>query len=484
MMRSLFSGVSGLKNHQTKMDGIGNNISNVNTHGFKRGRTNFKDMLYQNLSGATRPTEDVGGINPKQVGLGMSIASIDTIHTQGALETTGVRSDLAIKGDGFFVLRKGENALYTRNGVFSVDSQGMLVNPGNGLRVQGWSAQEINGVQFINTSGDPGDIEIPLYGKIEPRATTRVDLACNLDKNLPVIPPGATQEAIAAGTWTVNKTIYDTFGNEHTMRMDFVKTVDAAGVEVPNSWTVTVLVDADDTGADTTNTVTGIPPGALAIGDPNTFTVNFDNNGSVLQVTDGAGNPVAGAIDPATGLPLIGANLQVQVAFDAIGGNPDAAGALPRQTVAIDIGDVGDFSDSVTQDASKPSSKAVRQDGYTLGYLTDYEIDQRGVVIGAYDNGVRRELAQLSLATFTNPGGLEKVGDVNFRETINSGEARINEAETAGKGSIIAGTLEMSNVDLAQEFVDMITTQRGFQANSRTIQTSDQMLQELLTLKR
>ncbi|MDR1230101.1 MAG: flagellar hook-basal body complex protein, partial [Spirochaetaceae bacterium] len=132
MMRSLFSGVSGLQNHQTRMDVVGNNISNINTTGFKKGRVNFQDMLYQQLAGAARPTEDIGGVNPKEVGLGMSVASIDTIHTQGSLQSTGVGTDLAIMGNGFFVLQEGTNAYYTRAGAFSTDEDGSLVNPSNG----------------------------------------------------------------------------------------------------------------------------------------------------------------------------------------------------------------------------------------------------------------------------------------------------------------------------------------------------------------
>ena len=145
MMRSLYSGVSGLQNHQTRMDVIGNNISNVNTTGFKRGRVNFQDMLSQQMSGAAKPTESVGGVNPKEVGLGMTVASIDTIHTQGSLQTTGVQTDLAIQGNGFFVLKNGDKTYFTRAGNFGIDNQGTLVNPANGLRVQGWMAEEING---------------------------------------------------------------------------------------------------------------------------------------------------------------------------------------------------------------------------------------------------------------------------------------------------------------------------------------------------
>ncbi|MEM9423250.1 MAG: flagellar hook protein FlgE [Spirochaetota bacterium] len=483
MMRSLFSGVSGLQNHQKRMDVIGNNIANVNTHGFKKNRVNFQDIIYQNEGSASRPNENIGGINPKQIGIGMSVATIDTIHTQGSLEGTGLSSDLAIKGNGFFVLQQGDQTMYSRDGAFSVDTDGILVNPATGMRVLGWTADE---AQRLNVSATPDSISIPLYGKLRPQSTGRVDLACNLDKNLPIIPPDATVEQIRQGTWSVTKTIYDSFGAEHSLRFDFTRSLDGAGNPLPNNWTVTSYVDpttdAQGVVTDGGNTAVGIG-GIPAAGTGNTFTVQFANDGSILQVTDAAGNIVPGAVD-AEGAPIPGFNLSLQLAYDVQDSNPDAAGALQRQVMLVDAGDVGDFNDSLTQDSAAASSKAVRQDGYKLGYLTQYEIDSRGIVTGIYDNGIRKTLAQVAMATFTNPGGLEKVGSNNFMQTVNSGEARVGEALTAGKGSIASGTLEMSNVDLAQEFVDMITTQRGFQANSRTIQTSDQLLQELLTLKR
>ncbi len=484
MMRSLFSGVSGLQNYQKRMDVIGNNIANVNTHGFKRNRVNFQDIIYQTQGGASRPNENIGGINPKQIGIGMSVATIDTIHTQGSLEGTGLSSDLAIKGNGFFMLQQGDQLMYSRDGAFSVDTDGVLVNPASGMRVLGWTADD---VEEINNSATPESISIPLYGKLKPQATGKVDLACNLDKNLPIIPPNATADQVAQGTWSVSKTIYDGFGSEHSLRMDFTRSLDGAGNSIPNNWTVTSYIDpttdAQGIVTDGGNTAIGIGVAPPAAGAGNTFTVQFDNSGGIQQITDPAGNIVEGAVD-ANGAPVTGFNLSLQLAYDVQDSNLDAAGAPQRQVMQIDAGDVGDFNDSLTQDSAAGSSKAVRQNGYKLGYLTQYEIDNRGVVTGIYDNGIRKTLAQVAMATFTNPGGLEKVGNNNFMQTVNSGEARVGEALTAGKGGISSGTLEMSNVDLAQEFVDMITTQRGFQANSRTIQTSDQLLQELLTLKR
>jgi len=172
------------------------------------------------------------------------------------------------------------------------------------------------------------------------------------------------------------------------------------------------------------------------------------------------------------------------VSFDVQGAAAAAAGGATRQTFRIDLGTVGSATNTVTQMAERSSTKAFSQDGYTMGYLDSFKIDQSGVITAVYSNGTNRTIGQMALGSFTNPGGLEKVGETNFVQSNNSGQANIGPSGIAGKGKIIAGTLEMSNVDLAEQMTDMIVTQRGFQANSRTIQTSDQMLQELLTLKR
>lgn len=468
MMRSLYAGVSGLQNHQVRMDVIGNNISNVNTTGFKKGRVNFHDMISQTLQGAARPNERVGGVNPKQVGLGMQIASIDTIFNQGSLQTTGVKSDVAIQGEGFFILSDGDVDLYTRAGTFNIDENGTLVNPANGMRVQGWTAQTEDGQTFINTSATQGDLVIPIGQKDEARETSLVFAASNLDKRTPVIPPGASEQEIAQGTHTVTKEIYDAFGGTHQLRIDYTR-IDGS----PNQWLANVSINAD--------TESPIQP-TLAVGGlqspDNTYVVEFDNFGALRQISNAAGGldsegnltfdvtflvpDTSIPVDPTTGLP-----------------QPPAT-----QTLTVDIGEVGGMDESTTQFTSESTNKLVRQDGYGLGYLEDYRIDQSGVITGIYSNGTNRAIGQLALASFINPGGLEKNGENNYVVTINSGDPLIDPPGAAGKGKILAGTLEMSNVDLAEQFTDMIVTQRGFQANSRTIQTSDQMLQEVLTLKR
>jgi flagellar hook protein FlgE len=466
MMRSLFSGVSGLQNHQTRMDVIGNNLANINTTGFKRNRVNFQDIFYQQLQGAARPTDSLGGVNPKEVGLGMSVASIDTIHIQGGFQTTGVGTDLAINGTGFFVLNDGQNLLYTRAGAFGVDVNGTLVNPANGMRVQGWMAEDIEGVQLLDVSRDVEDLIIPVGSKDPARATTVVNFACNLDKRMPEIPDGATDRQIREGTWNTSIKVYDSFGEEHTLRVSLTR---VQGVN--NSWNAEVAVDPD--AELPTNASIGLGVDPPAPGAATVFTINFNNDGTLLSTVDAAGNESGG----------IG-EVIMNLAYDVQSATPGADGALVRQTFQLNLGNVGSTINSITQFAESSSSKAVKQDGYTMGYMDEFKIDGSGIITGIFTNGTTRTLGQIAMASFVNQGGLQKAGDNTYLVSTNSGPADIGPSGIAGKGKIQAGALEMSNVDMADQLTDMIITQRGFQVNSRTIQTADQLLQELLTLKR
>jgi flagellar hook protein FlgE len=448
------------------MDVIGNNIANINTTGFKRNRVNFQDVFYQQLQGAARPTEVLGGVNPKEVGLGMSVASIDTIHIQGGFQTTGKGTDLAIQGTGFFVLNDRGTSLFTRAGAFSLDEEGTLVNPANGMKVQGWMAQEIDGVQFLDVSRSVEDLVIPVGAKDPARATTVVDFACNLDKRIPEIPEDAELSQIRAGTWSTQIDIYDSFGEKHILQVEFTR---VPGVN--NSWNAQVSVDPQNEAP--TNASIGLGADPPAAGGPAVFTVNFNNNGTLLSAADGAGNESGGEGD-----------VTMNLAYDVQGATPGDDGALVRQTFQLNLGTVGATINSITQYSEQSSSKAVTQDGRTMGYMDNFKIDGSGIITGVFSNGTTRVLGQVALASFPNQEGLEKAGDNAFRVTNNSGEANIGPSGIAGKGKIISGALEMSNVDMADQFTDMIVTQRGFQANSRTIQTADQLLQELLTLKR
>ncbi|MBE6360094.1 MAG: flagellar hook protein FlgE [Treponema bryantii] len=463
MMRSLYSGVSGLQNHQTRMDVIGNNISNVNTTGFKRGRVNFQDMISQQLSGAAKPTDEIGGVNAKEVGLGMTVASIDNIFNQGNLQSTGVSTDIAIQGNGFFVLKSGEESFYTRNGAFGLDMNGTLVNPATGMRVQGWMAEDVNGQMMVSTAATPTDLVIPVGSKDPAKETTNVNFACNLNKNTPEILEGASPEDIVKGTWGTEQKIYDSFGNEHMLSVTFRRVVGT-----PNQWEATVNIDEDN--ADFTQTRVGL---GSTDGMGNTFIVSFDNYGALQSVTDSAGN----VTNPE-------GQVVIQTSFAVPDSNVDEEGNPYRQTLNINLGTIGSFKDTITQSSSKSTTKAFYQDGYTMGYLDNFKIDSSGVITGVYSNGTNRTIGQIAMASFTNQQGLEKAGDNTYVESNNSGMARIGESGVAGKGTLMAGALEMSNVDLSEQMTDMIVTQRGFQSNAKTIQTADTLLETVLSLKR
>jgi flagellar hook protein FlgE len=395
----------------------------------------------------------------------MMIGSIDTIHTQGSLQTTGVMTDLAVQGNGFFVLKKGEETLFTRDGAFGLDRDGRLVNPSSGYRVQGWVAQTINGQQVLSTSGATQDLVVPVGSKDPAKATGLVQIACNLDKRTAEVPPNAAGDVVEQGTWRVEEKIYDSFGAPHTLRVEYRKVLGQA-----NQWQGTVSIDPEAQA----NTDVGVALGPNPQpGNGNTFVVEFDNRGLLARIRDGQGNA-----SPTTG------TLDLGVSFNEAGATPAAGGGATRQTFRLSLGTVGSATSTVTQMAERSSTKAFAQDGYSMGYLDTFKIDQSGVITAVYSNGSNRTIGQIALGSFTNPGGLDKVGETNFAQSNNSGQANIGPSGIAGKGKIIAGTLEMSNVDLSEQMVDMIVTQRGFQANSRTIQTDDQMLQELLNLKR
>jgi len=318
----------------------------------------------------------------------------------------------------------------------------------------------------LDVSSPIEQLVIPVGGKDPAKATTMIQFACNLDKRIPELPENPTGAQIRDATWSTTIDIFDSFGDKHVLQVQFTRVAGTA-----NSWNAAVSVDPQN--ATPTNATIGFGAEAPAAGGPTTFTVNFSNNGTLLSAEDGAGNVSGG-----TG------RVQMNVAFDVQNATPNADGTAVRQEFVLNLGTVGGYTNSLTQYAESSSSKAVEQDGRTMGYLDNFKIDQSGIITGIYSNGTTRTIGQVAMASFSNQGGLEKAGDNTFRVSNNSGIANIGPSGIAGKGKISAGTLEMSNVDMADQFVDMIVTQRGFQANSKTIQTADQLLQELLTLKR
>ncbi|MBP2642425.1 MAG: flgE 2 [Firmicutes bacterium] len=414
MMRSLFAGVSGLKNHQTRMDVIGNNIANVNTVGFKTSRVNFQDVLSQTLQGASSAQGNKGGTNPMQVGLGVGLASIDTIFTDGSFQPTGKLTDLSIQGQGFFVLKDASgNNIYTRAGNFDFDKQGNFLVPGTGFKVMGYKATSgVVGTQL-------GDLKVPVGSAMAPKPTSKATFTKNLD---------ASAEIGKSMSKTV--TVYDTNGGAHNVSCNFTK----SGID---TWSMAVAA------GDATSTVTGGP-----------YTVTFNPDGSITTANAaGAAAPVGFVVTPAAP------------------GSPGAA-----VTVAPDFSGLTQFAGDATLVGDS--------DGYKSGTMQNVSIDPNGSIMGRFDNGQSQVLGKVALALFENPGGLTKVGSNMFVESSNSGVAAIDQGGVGGRGSFSPGTLEMSNVDLANEFSSMIITQRGFQANSKIITVTDEMLQDLANLKR
>ncbi len=406
----MYAGVSGLKAHQQQMDVIGNNISNVNTTGFKGSRVTFKEMLSQTINGASSPQGGRGGTNPKQIGLGVQLGSIDKNMGQGSLQSTGKETDVALQGNGFFIVNDGNQNRYTRAGNMTFDKDGYLVNSANGNRVQGWVAAEDGTIDQTNMDNLE---DISLDQSMDASASGEIILEGNLDAS-------ASQKVVSTS-------IYDSLGFEHDISLTMNKTAD-------NEWTV------DPANINIT--------GSSAINSPSSAqTIEFD--GTTGQYTSGGFDI---NFDPSTGVGT-------------------------SQTVSIDFSQLTQFAGDMTADVDQV-------DGYPQGELKDFTINDAGAIVGSFDNGYNKTLAQIGVAEFANPAGLNKSGETMYTVSNNSGYPKVGPAGSGGKGFISSSKLEMSNVDLAEQFTKMITSQRGFQANSKVITTSDEMLQGLVNIKR
>ncbi|MBD8140923.1 flagellar hook protein FlgE [Frigoribacterium sp. CFBP 13605] len=389
MLRSLYSGISGLRSHQTMLDVTGNNIANVNTAGFKSSTTQFQDTLSQITQGAGGPQTGIGGTNPAQIGLGVQVAGISTNFAQGSAQATGKATDLMISGDGFFVTRLGNDTVYTRSGAFDFDADGRLVSS-DGKIVQGYSAT--NGV--INDGGALGDITLPLNAAAPATATSSATVGGNLPSES------------AVGDKIVRDTkVFDANGLERTLTLTFTRT-----------------------------------------------TAGWD-----ASATDGNGGATA--------------------SLTFADGKQAGAASLRLNGVTVDLSGITGF-------AALNTTSITEQNGRAAGTLQGFSLSKDGTLMGQFSNGSTVGLGRVVLATFTNPGGLEKEGNSGYRATANSGAATVGAPGSPGIGSLSSGSLEMSNVDLSQEFTNLIVAQRGFQANARIITTSDEVLQELTNLKR
>ncbi|MBS4021285.1 MAG: flagellar hook protein FlgE [Dethiobacter sp.] len=620
MQRSLFTAISGLNNHQTKLDVIGNNIANVNTTAFKSGRVRFADILSQTLRGASAPQDNRGGINPLQVGLGMQLAAIDNNHTQGNLQSTGRELDMAIQGNGFFIISDGRQNYFTRDGSFARGADGFLVSSSNGFRVMGWLAADAGS---IDISQPTGSLNIPLGFKSEARATESMVFGGNLNASLkPMTAAVATLRAGQAAEDSVfTVSVGDADGGSFGLAVDGVNigpfpynadTADlalaieslgtpyAGNVTVINSgadWSITFAVDAIGApvslefdadleaggvpGGQVGDGATTVTAGSMAVNELQQISVNNATGGTFTLSHNGQTTaPIAHKATAAgirTALEgLTGINSGDVAVSGAIGGpwtveftgelaGTDAAelvvntaGLQSSFPLEIDIydslgnvhtlhiefekagvnqwtwqsflkdgesklgsgsgtivfneqgsvasGEQGTFtlnpipagsalvgSDplSITLDFSALSQLVGgtdallrQQDGFPMGILNAFNVGSTGIITGSYSNGMVVPLGQIALGRFENPEGLTKAGSNMFQPSANSGDVFIGTPGTQGRGKIETSTLEMSNVNIAFEFTEIITTSRAFQANSRIITSSDELLQEVVNLKR
>ena len=539
MMRSLYSGVSGLKTHQTRMDVIGNNIANVNTVAYKASTMSFQELMYQTTSYASGAdaTTGRGGVNASQIGLGVKAGAISTsITTQGAAQTTNDPFDLRIEGNSFFVVNNGSENLYTRAGAFYVDGVGNLAMKTTGYNVMGWAADKDG-----NLSDELTALKImsPENQVSNPEATELAQITGILDKN------GAK---LNNGGQVVTLSVYDDLGYSYTCKYRINPVQDADGKAVEGSYTIQLesILDSNGETLGAANFLKENTNGLTAENDPNnpafdakgitfgntvlgtqeySITTNITGQGTVNEATtytvtnyDGTTknftdkkeavsyyNQITGldideaAVGDADGdetknsFAVYGFSLDYDLsggALKSIGGNESKVVMnlnnvkTSMKAVTIDFSGSSNISNGgVATIEGKAGDLEGKKAGKKVGEMISLSVDGNGYVNATYDNGNSRVLGMIAVASFSNASGLEKQGENLYSASLNSGEASIGEIAAQGE-KMTNGTLEMSNVDLSSEFTEMITTQRGFQANSRIITTSDTLLEELINLKR
>lgn len=421
MLTSLYTGISGMNTNLNALTVVGNNIANVNTYGFKGSRMYFSDLFSQSMFGGS------GG------GLGVTMESVTPNFSQGAFETTNNALDLAIEGNGFFVVRNEEGApFYTRAGAFKIDKDGYIVDS-NGFYLQGYPADAFGN---ILTSLSSLRIEASSFA---PQATTSSGMVANLDASAQVLDPFDVTAADETSNFSTTVTVYDSLGNEHPVELYFRKSGE-------NAWEWYAVINAEDAAS-----------GVREIAGQGTL--EFDSDGRLQTVT---GNTVT---------------------FDFAGGATLGQNITFNFGTSLDIGGTG--VDGIVQYGGISSSVYnLTQDGYPPGSLQAATIDEKGILVASFTNGKQRALGQVALANFPSLAGLRAVGNMYYTESPDSGAVVIGKAGSQGFGSVRSSTLELSNVDLASEFVRMITAQRGFQASSKVITTTDEVLLDLVNLKR
>jgi len=542
LINSLFAGVSGIRNHQSMMDVIGNNIANVNTIGYKGSRVTFSDTFNQFLRYGTNPTDTDGGSNTFQIGLGMKLNSIDKNWNQGTFESTGITTDLALQGDGLFVLEKNGQRFYSRAGAFTFDANGQLVNSSNGAIVQGKVATDDG---TIPPGNNLSDIIIDSSMRIPAIPTTNVVWNGNLDNTSSLTrseefnQTGNINGSVAVGdTQESNGTVYDDSGNEYTFQTTYAKTAantydltykltDSDGNTVGTPTTLEAVFDAA-TGEMTT--LGGAAPTSQNITETN-LGINFSFDPTTVKESSTT-NTLSSVVDGNRDSTLVSGTVSM---FDSLGNahtltltftkiddnnwkwvsevptssgtlsgnegtisfNPDGSvlavspnpavitfapeGGASQENITLDL---GSGFEGITQTAGSSVVSAASQNGSAAATLANVSIDQYGYINGVFTNGQSKKLAQILVATFPNNSGLASVGDNMYTVSANTGKAYVSEPGESSNTTIQSGALEQSNVDLSEEFTRMIVAQRGFQANSRVITVSDTLLQEITNLVR
>lgn len=511
MMRSLYSGVAGLKTHQTKMDVIGNNIANVNTVGFKSSSVNFTDTFYQTISSATAANATTGtaGTNAKQIGLGSMVAAITTNITEnGGTSSTNRALDIAINGEAFLIVKSEGETMFTKSGALNVDAEGNLYCTTNGAVVQGWLADEDGNI--VKDTVQDLKVMSAEQQYAAPTATTDITMTGNIDKNDTQLTPITDNNGNVSGGLPMSFSFYDQLGEMYTVKLRVTQDETQNSADTINySVRVEDVMNSDGKSIFVSETV-----------DPTSGQVTYAATGAKIT-WGGTQGGVTGTVNATTGEFTLDPQLTQALLFNSATGEfgsvPDRANTtysgksinfsvvgvdtqhtganstFPQYDAATDSGGIEvDFS-NLTQyskgGTSDTSYKRGTNDtgagaGNYAGTMNGISIDENGLIYGSYNNGEARLLGQIAVASFSNPSGLEAMGNSLFAESRNSGEFDGIGEDVSLSGNFTVGALEMSNVDLANEFTQMIITQRGFQANSRIITTSDTMLEELVNLKR
>ena len=430
----MLSGVASIKAHQSRMNVIGNNLANTSTTAYKGQRVNFADMMSQTTQGASGPTGTRGGVNPTQYGLGVYVGGTDVNFEQGGLSQTNRPTDLAIQGNGFFMTSNSSRMAYTRDGSFDLDSTGVLTHQATGERVMGWTADTTGAIDSTVPLTAASTISIPVGSMSTVKVTDSTSFSGNLDSTASPTDSVTTKLRVLRLTGRFTR-----YQPEDSQSQNPATAPAPAGALSSWDWE---MYEGDPA----TGTLLG---GSATAGNERLY---FDSNGGrVTSLATGTENTIT--VGPAT------------------------PGLYPPFSIAVKF-------PNISQLVSKSQVNGIDQNGFPSGTLENYSISKDGVITGIFSNGLTRSLGQLGMAKFSNPEGMNRDGGNLFLQSNNSGNPLVGTANDSGMGTVNAGYLEQANVDMSGEMTDLIITQRGFQANTKIVTTVDEMLQELINIKR